>query len=779
MEGFKSNTLSSKYKSREDSTNSSQTSLKVKTSSEYPGLFSTRKKGLFDKFSTDPLYKFPVVDKIFKPQESTRLNISSFTRADSVCLKDSLAYFHEQSPFRRGNTQDAVNFVESSSHDPPHNSFAQHSYTSFMISRNSAEKTPFNLAEEMAKESLESAKSSSSESSYEGCTPEKADISVNTKEAILNLHRKFQSKREDERHLHSITPASSLESGIFSERPSEVSLPPNKADSHISISSLHSDEVIFNPGNEEISLIDWEEKKKPTEYSGTILEEEEIGSSEEGILNTSQNLTYEKQDANVELLPEDEEEDSEYMYQSLEALRKAKLATHAEEDTSAPEDEGPIRVSISNRLFLNGQPASRTKFSKLDSPFKPVKNSETSFESIKFVDVPDPNSPLVKKVVIFEENAQPHLVESRKNKVQVKPVHIVHSIPTAGFTSAPSLEFWSEDFKSRATTNTNPKQALVCLLSEKILKDLQSLSVRLISCGFEHCAAVTQNGKVFTWGYGASGCLGHGDTSTYSSPTEVTSISNVAYLECGGYHNAAVTEEGELFVWGRGDVHQLGIRLSKLSRDEVGHVALKPLKVDYFHKKRIRLSSVACGEAHTLALSSEGTVYCFGWAEDGQLGLRPEDLKQNMMTFEIKPLPLHQKVVKVSAGSLFSCCLTSAGQVYVWGNGEQGQLGLGSRVKLMECPTLVTSLKHEVVLDIVCGETHVLCVTELGRVFAWGQGVVGRFEDVRNFPKGSDIVCFVPRELCFVDIMHRFIVPKYEEANFETELEKRLRELLK
>lgn len=62
---------------------------------------------------------------------------------------------------------------------------------------------------------------------------------------------------------------------------------------------------------------------------------------------------------------------------------------------------------------------------------------------------------------------------------------------------------------------------------------------------------------MLTWGYGASGCLGHGDTNTYTSPTIVNSLFEefVIYMECGGYHNAAVTEDGKLFTWGRGDVY--------------------------------------------------------------------------------------------------------------------------------------------------------------------------------------------------------------------------------
>lgn len=62
----------------------------------------------------------------------------------------------------------------------------------------------------------------------------------------------------------------------------------------------------------------------------------------------------------MELLPEEDNEDSRFMYKSIEALKKARLAgipifgSIDEDLSSSPEDEGSIRVSVASRLFLNG-----------------------------------------------------------------------------------------------------------------------------------------------------------------------------------------------------------------------------------------------------------------------------------------------------------------------------------------------------------------------------------------------------------------------------------------
>jgi len=55
------------------------------------------------------------------------------------------------------------------------------------------------------------------------------------------------------------------------------------------------------------------------------------------------------------------------------------------------------------------------------------------------------------------------------------------------------------------------------------------------------------------------------------------------------------------------------VKLGKLCKDEIGHVALRPVLV----KGITNAKSVACGEAHTLVLDGNGEVWGFGWGEDG------------------------------------------------------------------------------------------------------------------------------------------------------------------
>jgi alpha-tubulin suppressor-like RCC1 family protein len=339
------------------------------------------------------------------------------------------------------------------------------------------------------------------------------------------------------------------------------------------------------------------------------------------------------------------------------------------------------------------------------------------------------------------------VVETRDSRNEVKALQLVYSMAAVGFSAAPHLEFSNIPGHSKGlVTYKQEASPLISLFSAKVLKQLKNLNVKIVSCGYEHAAVVTVDGKVLTWGYGASGCLGHESKKSYSHPTAINSIfnKNIVHLECGAYHTAAVSAAGELWTWGRGDVGQLGLPNEKLLKDEVGLCALRPTRVKWLKA----VCAAACGEAHTLVLTCDGRVVPFGWDEDGQLGLQNGE----------KEVALKNKTVKVAAGALFSVALLETGEVMVWGSGEMGQLGLGNANTFVRSPCKVPGVAD--VVDVVCGENSVVAVSRTGKLWAWGQGTVSTFTDSKVFPSGSDIVCFLPHPLCEVDIVHKVLVKK-------------------
>ena len=378
--------------------------------------------------------------------------------------------------------------------------------------------------------------------------------------------------------------------------------------------------------------------------------------------------------------------------------------------------------------------------------FKLCSKSLTSMNSpftslVQDVNFYHPTSPLLRKLVFCQATIESSDI-----------LEIVSSVTTTGFATALSLEYSNIEIQNKACVDYKKHEKI--LLTHKIAKSIANNSAIWLSCGFEHCALITCEGKVMTWGYGSSGCLGHGNTNSYGFPKIVSTLSfeNFKYIECGGYHTLAINESSELYMWGRGDVNQLGLSHRQLSKDEYGCVALQPVKLDYFTKK---IKGGACGEAHTLIVDEDGNVFSFGWGEDGQLGIsNTEGAKYNGIT-KIEFF-FESSVIKVAAGQIFSACLTEKGDIFVWGNGEKGQFGRAIETEFISTPQKIGISN---VIDIVCGESCVICVTEAGCVYGWGLGKAGYFSSqIQNFMFGSDLICFTPKLLGEADIIHHYML---------------------
>lgn len=135
----------------------------------------------------------------------------------------------------------------------------------------------------------------------------------------------------------------------------------------------------------------------------------------------------------------------------------------------------------------------------------------------------------------------------------------------------------------------------------------------------------------------------------------------------------------------------------------------------------IEVLSVSCGHCHTLAVTNNG-VYAWGSSQFGQLGLGKI---LQCSTPELISSLAQEVIIDAVAGQYHSVALTSDGRVFTWGWGVHGQLGHGNTDKKMT-PTLVTSLLGIVIRFITAGHAHTLALSTEGIIYAFGCNIFGQ-----------------------------------------------------
>lgn len=289
-----------------------------------------------------------------------------------------------------------------------------------------------------------------------------------------------------------------------------------------------------------------------------------------------------------------------------------------------------------------------------------------------------------------------------------------------------------------------------------------------IVTGSRNTMAVTADGQVYSWGWNDRATLGQGHQDRVTKPRKVLGLQGVRIVQValGGWHALAVDDQGQCWAWGGNEYNQCdagpGLRdilepqkcvtnlkvvqvdaggMHSVALTDTGHIWMwgepwgdfsmtvnrEPRRLDISSKtKDTIVVKVACGAFHNLALTANGNVYSWGINDYGQLGNGTTSNSTVPFLIEEGLYP-DIKVSDIAAGGWHSLAITEHGEVYVWGRGEYGRLGLGDKNGASRLrPTKVEGLEGHRVVEASCGGTHTLVVTDGGRMFVWGRGSFGR-----------------------------------------------------
>eukprot|EP01094_Clydonella_sp_ATCC50884_P019512 TRINITY_DN3829_c1_g1_i1.p1 TRINITY_DN3829_c1_g1~~TRINITY_DN3829_c1_g1_i1.p1 ORF type:complete len:2092 (-),score=644.58 TRINITY_DN3829_c1_g1_i1:41-5551(-) len=251
-----------------------------------------------------------------------------------------------------------------------------------------------------------------------------------------------------------------------------------------------------------------------------------------------------------------------------------------------------------------------------------------------------------------------------------------------------------------------------------------------IESGSLHSLVCSDSGRVTGWGMNKAppgsakagvslfGLLGAGERYE-CEPFFLEGIQGRALgVACSSTRSAVFTTTG---------VYTFGLQGAALGRQGdhtiPGHISLDR-----------RVVMLSLGIAHAMALTTGNEVYTWGSNRHGQLGVGKQSLK-NPVPEKIASL---SEVVCICAGGEHSMALRANGTVYSWGNAEYGALGIVVDKKGPKSffePLVIDTLSNFDVIDISCSLSNSLAVTAYGKVYIWGRLAGPDFSSHQPIPR--------------------------------------------
>lgn len=248
------------------------------------------------------------------------------------------------------------------------------------------------------------------------------------------------------------------------------------------------------------------------------------------------------------------------------------------------------------------------------------------------------------------------------------------------------------------------------------------------------------NVRPFGWGlnsYGqVGGVLGAGEVRGFENfifaPVPVIDANGIlagktiASLSCGNNHSVALCTDGTLASWGANDLGQLG------TPAVAGIFSYFPVLVDRGHALAGKtVVAVSAGRNHTLALCLDGSIAAWGDNSKGQLGAFEGASSPRPILMEKTGALAGAKAVAICAGRSFSLALREDGKIAGWGDNSSGQLGDGTKTSRF-VPGIAggnSILEGRVIVSLAAGDTHVIAVSDDGDLFTWGENSSGQLGD--------------------------------------------------
>ncbi|WP_018588460.1 Ig-like domain repeat protein [Salinispora arenicola] len=307
---------------------------------------------------------------------------------------------------------------------------------------------------------------------------------------------------------------------------------------------------------------------------------------------------------------------------------------------------------------------------------------------------------------------------------------LAQGVPSAAASPPGTGLAWGDNAESQLGDGTTTNS------STPVTVDLPAgTTVTAVAAGQGHSLAVTSAGTVLAWGANSSGQLGDGTTTPRSTPVAVDlpAGTTVTAVAAGDRHSLAVTSTGTVLAWGLNVTGQLYDGTTTTTSSST------PIVVDL--PAGTTVTAVAAGNAHSLALTSTGTMLAWGANSSGQLGDGTTTPRSTPVAVD---LPVGTTITTIAASSSsHSLAVTSTGTMLAWGANFTGQLGDGT-ITNRSTPVAVDLPAGTTVTAVATGSGHSLAVTSTGTMLAWGGNGSGQLGDGSTTSSSTPVAVDLP-----------------------------------
>ncbi|MGI8413706.1 MAG: hypothetical protein ACR2QA_14710 [Solirubrobacteraceae bacterium] len=269
-----------------------------------------------------------------------------------------------------------------------------------------------------------------------------------------------------------------------------------------------------------------------------------------------------------------------------------------------------------------------------------------------------------------------------------------------------------------------------------------SPSAGQLGAGKLHTCTILSNGSVRCWGYGSDGALGYGNATTIgddetpasAGPVDLGAGRTAKTISAGSYHTCVLLDDGTVRCWGFGGDGRLGYGNTNnlgatpaTTPDKIGSVDLGAGRI---------ATAISAGGSHTCAILDDGSVRCWGFGFDGELGYGNQNsIGKSQAPGSVGPVDLGagRTAKAITAGAAHTCAILDDDSVRCWGFGGNGQLGYGNSSNVGDTPATTPDKVGPVDLGpgrtavaISAGEFHTCAILDDGSVRCWGYGAYGQ-----------------------------------------------------